>query len=112
MDSVEYPIEERNGMRIRLGSWSHRKETGEVLSTKTRIEVLYLYRGRCFVCGIEEWRYKRRLNMHRVHQGRDGGCYTVENTVPVCGRCHLSIEGMDWEQITPLRHPDTVEVTA
>lgn len=87
-----------------------RKSRGEVLKSKTRIEVLFKYRGRCYVCGIEEWRYQKRLHMHRVTPGTAGGLYTLDNVIPLCSPCHRNHEGKAWEEMKPLRHPETIEV--
>lgn len=66
-------------------------------------DVLYRQEGRCYICGIEEWRIKKRLALHRILPGKDGGQYEPDNVMGVCPKCHSRIEGMTAEQIEEVR---------
>ena len=79
------------------------RKAGFICSAKTRAEVLYQAEGRCYICGVEEWRTKRLLHMHRVIPGDAGGVYTPDNIVPLCARCHYHAEGRPWGQINAMR---------
>lgn len=97
------------------------RQQGYIATNKFRIEiecrgrknsprelsVLYRYQGRCFVCGIEEWRAKTSLHLHRVIPGKLGGLYTLDNVVPVCRKCHKDIEGKTWDELNLLQSPET-----
>lgn len=72
-------------------------------SNGLRIEVLYRHEGRCYICGIEEWRYRKRLQMHRVIPATQGGQYTLDNVIPLCVPCHKKAEGKSIAEISTLR---------
>lgn len=71
-----------------------------VTTPQLRRDIAYKYRGRCFKCGIEEWRYKKTFNLHRVIPGKLGGTYIEENVIPVCSKCHQAVEGLSWDKLT------------
>ena len=74
------------------GEYSRNKANNLICSNKLRIEVLFQNEGRCYICRIEEWRTKKRLQMHRVICGRNGGAYVPGNVVPLCRKCHTMAE--------------------
>jgi hypothetical protein len=100
---------DKYGEAAKEASYGSRKARQQVNSIDLRVEVLYRHCGRCFVCGIEEWRYRARLHIHRVTPGSAGGQYVRENVIPVCRACHEQVEGLSWDEVSPLRHPLTVE---
>lgn len=55
-------------------------------------DILFDQKGRCFKCGVEEWKLKKRLQGHRKIKGRDGGKYIKDNVVLLCQRCHIRID--------------------
>lgn len=57
-------------------------------------QLLFEQEGKCFVCGVEEWRLRKRLHLHRIIPNRNGGTYNKENVFLVCYRCHRRCEGM------------------
>jgi hypothetical protein len=59
----------------------------EKASAVIRAFALFKFEGRCALCGIEEWRTRRRLNLSRVIRERDSGLYTSDNVVMLCYRC-------------------------
>jgi hypothetical protein len=71
-------------------------------STKTRRSILQTYQGCCYVCGVPEWETGAALHMHRVVKGRTGGRYETDNIIPVCGACHIRVEGKTRTQIEQL----------
>jgi hypothetical protein len=90
-------------------SYSTARDNGYILTSKTRTEVLYKYKGRCYVCGIEEWRHKLALHMHRVIPGKLGGLYELDNLICCCRTCHRQVEGKSWQELEALQHPSTTE---
>ena len=75
-----------------VGEYSRNKANNLICSNELRIEVLFQNEGRCYICRVEEWRTKKRLQMHRVICGRNGGAYVLGNVVPLCRKCHSIAE--------------------
>ena len=73
-------------------TWDKRKEAKMIMSSDLRWELMYKQEGKCKVCGVEEWRLRKKLQAHRLLKGRNGGLYTVENVILVCHTCHNKIE--------------------
>lgn len=55
-------------------------------------ELLFIQKGKCFNCQISEWELKKSLQCHRIIKGKDGGLYTLENTVLLCQKCHIKVD--------------------
>ena len=91
-------------------SFDQKKKLGYLATAKLRHEVLYLYRGRCFVCGIEEWENKKALHLHRIVPGRLGGTYDINNVIPVCQKCHRGVENKTWDELELIQHSSTIWV--
>lgn len=72
---------------------------------KTRLyrRVLLEQNGKCFLCLIDEWQHGRRLHLHRILPGSQGGEYIRSNVVLVCNKCHAKCEGKTIEEIVFLR---------
>ena len=83
--------------------YSHAKDAGFICTSEIRAEVLFLHQGRCYICGVEEWKTRKRLHMHRVIKGTSGGTYAVENVAALCSMCHYHAEGKRWEEINQMR---------
>ncbi|MBA3829944.1 MAG: HNH endonuclease [Taibaiella sp.] len=91
--------------------YSDKRELGVICTEAVRKEILFLYMGRCFLCGIEEWRTKASHQMHRVTPGKEGGVYVLSNLIPVCRACHKHVEGQTWQKLLLVRHPLTHEAS-
>lgn len=46
------------------------------------------YDKKCYFCSNDDY---CQLQVHRIHEGKDGGEYTEFNTITVCANCHLRI---------------------
>ena len=82
--------------------YAEKKKQGFILLTHIRLEVLYMQKGRCYICHVEEWATKKRLQAHRIIGRKEGGKYTLENTILVCCKDHRRLEGKTREEINLL----------
>jgi len=78
-------------------------EFSEMMDFKFKFRQLILekFDYECFICGVPE--YIKKLNMHRVIPGKNGGEYVEENVVLVCPKHHRMVDGWSWKEINQLK---------
>lgn len=63
-----------------------------VMTSELRWQLMYLQEGKCKICGIPEWKLKKKLHAHRIIKGKNGGKYQEDNLILVCPKCHYKLE--------------------
>ena len=44
--------------------------------------------GKCYFCDVTDY---ESLQVHRIHEGADGGKYTMLNSLVLCANCHAKV---------------------
>ena len=44
--------------------------------------------GKCYFCDMSDY---ESLQVHRIHEGADGGKYTMNNCLVLCANCHTKV---------------------